>query len=502
MALEALLNGLGRPIPNVPVAIEPRAVGHSSSSLAGALTDTASKPQIVTRKSSVAAQPLGNNTAVEAGEPEPLPEVQIPQSRDQQPATAPRIQAAVNAPHLFNQLSLPSSVVPANPPYPTTAGRDTSTVPDDGSRRVYHPIDKDQLGLVQRRDVSNVVPNTVQRALHQPQASGWVRHYQPETSTPTLPKLPSVMVRSPRQADRSRLAKDILKQLGRPSGTAPAIPTRREYKKRKKAEVEMIGASAQPSTEPVVEPQLNHDEVPLLPEGSPVPDQVPTSALPANPPQENPVNEPPSLECPDQHTESAPHDTNTIEQDVDMDIQPSGDLLVPQPPIPLRLGPQQDPLSSLVVSESVQDEGTSAANNPPTSETPSSRWSGPPPGTEIIEISDDEEQYVVGEVTAAAEPMEVDREVRVGGAISKSLSRLSLEGDDAPVVVEMGKDPTKEPLELRSSQEPVVSNGKKFTEKKSQKFQPYVELPPLPDYVRQIKGKGRAPAKEDNEEGL
>jgi hypothetical protein len=150
--------------------------------------------------------------------------------------------------------------------------------------------------------------------------------------------------------------------------------------------------------------------------------------------------------------------------------------------------------------ETLKDEGKSIANNPPPSETPSSRWNGPPPGSDIIEISDDEEQAVAGGATAAVEPMGVDGEVRVGGAISTSLSQLSLDGED--VVVEMGEDRTKDLLDLRSSQEPVVSNGKEFTEKKSQKFQPYVELPPLPDYVRQIKGKERAPAKEEDKEGL
>jgi hypothetical protein len=98
--------------------------------------------------------------------------------------------------------------------------------------------------------------------------------------------------------------------------------------------------------------------------------------------------------------------------------------------------------------------------------------------------------------------MEVDGEVGMGGVVSKSLSQLSLDGGDAPVAAELGMDLTDEPLEPRSSQDPVVSKDIKFTEKKSQKVQPYVDVPPLPDYVLQSKGKERAPVEAEDEEGL
>lgn len=350
-------------------------------------------------------------------------------------------------------------------------------------------MDINQLTVVPRRNFPNVIPNLMQEEVRRPQTLGLAQNYQPGALTPTPPQ-PSVKVRLPRDADRSRLARDILKQLGKPTGSAPVVLTRREYKERKKR------TSIHPSIEPAAEPQpaLIRDDAPSLPDL--ILGQVLSSTLPANPPQGNPTNELPSPAYLNQHKESAPPCEHAIEQDVDMDIQPSGDPLVPQPSGAHSPAPSQYLSSSLVDPALAQGKEKSARNFPPLGPQSSTR-TGPPPDTEVIEISDDEDQHVVGAVTTTVEPMEVDGGVGKGGVISKSLSRLSLDGDDTKVALEMGK----EPLDRRSSQELVVFKGITFTEKKSQKIRPYVEVPPLPDYARQIKGKERAPVVVEEEGG-
>jgi hypothetical protein len=95
--------------------------------------------------------------------------------------------------------------------------------------------------------------------------------------------------------------------------------------------------------------------------------------------------------------------------------------------------------------------------------------------------------------------MEVDEEIGTGGAISQNLCELSLDGNDTPVVVETEKSPTKAPLGRQSSQELIGSEDIQFTRKK---LQVCVEVPPMPDYARQNRGKERAPIQEEDEEGL
>jgi hypothetical protein len=434
---------------------------------------------------------------MKTGVSDPSPEEQTPQPYDQELATAPLTQATGYTDHVSLQSLSSSSIIPADPPYPTTANHNTSTAPDHAPSQGYQPIGRDQLALVPRRNFPNVIPTIVQEEVPQPHASGWTP-LQPEASTSTLPKPPPVKVRLPRDAPRSRLGKDILKQLGKPSGSVPPVPTKYEYKQRKKAAAQMESTPGGPSTEPVAEPQpvLDRDDGPSLPEVAPVPDQVPQSASPANPPPETPADQPPSLEYPSQVPESAPPDANIIEQDVEMDVQPSDEPLVPQPSVPPRQDPPQDPAPTLVVSEPTQDKGgRSADDNPPPSE-PSPKRTAPPPDVEIIEISDDEDQPAAGAITATIEPMEVDEEYGTGGTISQNLSELPLDGEDTLVVTEM------EPPSRRSSQEPVVSGGTQFVKKKSQKNQPYVLLPPLPDFSRRKEGKERAPIEEEDEEGL
>ena len=408
-----------------------------------------------------------------AGASDSLPEVEIPRSRDLEPTTIPQTQATGDAHHILTQPSLSSGIPPTTSPHPNVTLYDTSAVPGDASRRGYQPIPRDNL--------SNVVPNKIQGGERRPQFPGFA----------------PVKVRPPREADRSRLAKDLLKQLGKPNGSVPAVPTRREYKQRKKAKAETKGTSTHISTEPMPmgQPQLvlNGDGAPLL--SDPVPSQVEPSTLPTNPLQENTPSESLSLGYPGQHRESAPPAADDIEQDVDMDIQSSSDPPVSQPSGSSRPAPPQDLTPSMVGRKPAQDEGERFAI---TSEPQSPRWIGPPPHAEVIEISDDEGQPVVGAVVATVEPMDVDGEVGTGGAISNILSL----GDDTPAAVEMGEGLTEEPLDRRSSQEPVVSKDIQFTRKKSQKVQPYVEVPPLPDYVRQIKGKERAPVEVEDEEGL
>jgi hypothetical protein len=465
---------------------------HSSNSLAGALVDATPNvaPSIVTHKPSVVAESLGNGTVVETKASESLPEAQIPQSRNQGPTAIPRTQVTRDSLPI-QPPSLPRAI-PMNPPHATTVIYNTSAVPGDVSRPGDQPMNHNQLSLVPRRNFSNAISNLMQEGERQPQTLGFVQHYQPEASTSAPPRQSLVKGRLPREADRSRLAKDILKQLGKPNGSVPTIPTRREYKKRKKAEAETVGLPVHPSTEPMAEPSLP----------GPVLGQVTPNTSSANQLQENAPNESLSLGYSDQHKESTP-DANGIEQDVDMNIHPSGDPLVSHPLGSPEPTPPQDPTPTLRDPEPAQGkEWGSTAENPPPEVQPS-RWIGPPPDAEVIEISDDEGQPVVGTVAATDEPMEVDGEVRMGGAISESLPQSSLVGDDSPVAVEMKEGHTEEQtVDRRSSREPVVSKDIQLTEKKSQKIRPYVEVPPLPDYARQNKGKERAPVEAEDEEGL
>ena len=495
-------------------------MNYPSSSLAGALVDATSNvtPSIMPSQSSVVAQPLVDDAVVEIDPPNPPQETQVPQSHIQQPATTSRVQETGGVSHISVQPSSSPSIISTSDAYPASADHNTFAVLGNASRRGYHPIEYGKLAIAPRYNPPNAVPGPVDGGVRQTQPPGWASYGQSipsvftlPTPTPTLPtststlltstpilrKVPPPKVRLPRQADRFRLAKDILKQLGKPTGAVPAVPTRREYKEQKKATAQKHNTSAQPPTEPVVKPQLvlNHGDAPLLPEAVPTPDQVILPA-PSNPPQEDPVDEPPSLGYPDQRIESVPRETSVV--DVDMDIQPSA----PQLPGSPGEGPPQGSAPSPVARGSAQDEGEPTTNNPPPSEPLSSGWNGPPLDAEIIEISDDEEQPVVGTVTDPVVPMEVDKEVRAGGAISKSLSGLSLDDDGAVAVVEVEQDRTKDLPDHRSSQEPVVSEGKQITGKKWQKFQPYVELPPLPDYMRRNKGKGRAAVEEESEEGV
>ena len=479
-------------------------MSHSSNSLAGALVDTPSNgtPLVVTHQSPVVAQPLGNGATVEIGVSDSLPEVETLHSRDHELSTISRTQATGNVLHISTQPSSPSSVILTNAPYPTTAVYNTSTVLPNAVHQGFQPMDYSQLALVPRSDFSNAAPILVQEE-RQPTASGFEQYRQPEASTLTPLQQPPVKVRLPKAADRSRLAKDILKQLGKPTGSVPVIPTRREYKKRKEAQANTEGTTVHPSTEPVVEPQLvlNRDNVPLPLD--PVPARVAPGPLSTNPFQENLANQSPPIGYPDQHDESAPPDTDAIGQDVDMDIQPPGDPSVPQPsgssgPV----HPQYSTYPSMDLKSAQNKEGGSAAENPPPSEPLSSRCIGPPPDAEVIEISDDEGQPTVSAVMTTADPMEVDGEIGMGRTISKSLSQMSLDGDGTTVAVEMEKDHTEEPLDPRSSQEPVIFKDTHFAEKKSQKVQPYVEVPPLPDYVRKSKDKERTPVEAADEEGL
>lgn len=454
-------------------------MGHSSNSLAGALVDSTSiaAPSVLIHQSSVISQQPENDEAVETVASGSFAEAHISQSCDPESTTVPRTH------------------------YPTIAIDSTSAVPNDASRSRYQPMSYDQLALVPRHDLPNVTPDQMQ-GKRPSQISGLTQHYhyRPEASGPTLPKRPPVKVRFPSEPDRTRLAKDILKQLGKPIGLVPALPTRRERKERKKLEADTEGTPIHPSTEPAAEVQLvlNLNDAPLPPD--PVPDQVVVQST--SPPQEIPVNKPPSLGSPDQHRELAPPNADAIERDVDMDIEPSINPSVPQPSGSPRPIPPQDYTSSLVDPKSVRGEGRSSAAESPPSEPRSSGWIGPPPDAEVIEISDDEGQPVVGAMIVTVEPMEVDGKVAMGRTISKSLSQLSLNGDDTPVSAEMEKNLTEKPLGRRSSQEPVASKDIQFTEKKLQKVQPYVEVPPLPDYARRREGKERAPVGAEDEEGL
>ena len=366
-------------------------------------------------------------------------------------------------------------------------------------------MEYNQLALVPRRNFSNVISTQIQEQIRQPQLPGWTPLFQPEASTSTLPKPPPIKTRRPREADRSRLAKDILKQLGKPSGFAPTVPTKYEYEERRKAEAGMEAASAQPPAQPVVaEPQLlsNHDEASSPPEIAPVPDQVARSDLHVDHHPATPVGEPPLLEYPDTGPNTTPDGAGATEQDVHMDAQPPEDSLAPQSPASSGPNPPKDSASLPVAPELAPEvEETSTPEHPLPSAPSLSKWSGPPPDAEIIEISDDEE-VAVDTVTTTVEPMEVDEETGTGGPISQSLSELSLDREGAPVVVETEKDPPGEPLSRRSSQELTGSGGVQLKGRKFPRNQVSVELPPLPDYVRKNKGKERAPIQEEDEEGL
>ena len=497
-----LLAQLKRPIPDVPVSAELPTAGHSSNSLAAALGDPPSNimPSTAMEQTDVVAQPSEDDAVMQSGTSDVLPEAHLPQSRDPAPTPDSQTQTVGNTPSVSVQPSSSSDITLVNPPYPTTANQHITTVPDDAVHQGYKPAGYNQLALIPRSKFSHSIPNVIQGKVHQPQLPGW---YQPEASTSTLPRQPPVKVRLPREADRSRLAKDILKQLGKPSGFVPAVLTRHEYEERKKTGAQMEATSALPPTEPVVaEPQLssNHDDPSLPPEIDIVPDQVPPLGLPVNPPPVTQANESPLLEYPDPETGSTTQDAEVTGEDVSMDIQPPEGLLAPQPPTSPRSDPPQEPVPSPVIPESALDEEGSAANRPAVSELPSVKRSGPPPGAEVIEISDDEEPTTVDAVTNAIEPMEVDVEVGTGGAISQSLSGLSLDGDDTLITVETEKDRTKEPLNRRPSQETIDSEDIRPTERKlKRKF--CVEVPPLPEYARRKKGKERASIQED-EEGL
>lgn len=497
-----ILTKLKRPIPDVPVSAEPPTVDHSSSSLAAASGDSPSNvtPSTVMQQSHVVAQPLEDNPDMRSEMSDVLPEARLP---DPASTTDSWAQVAESTPDVSRRLPSSSSMTLTNL-RPTTTNQYTTTIPNGTAHQDYQPMDLNQLALVPRRNFSTAIPNLTQGKLRQPQPSGWAPDHQSEASTSTLPGQPPVKIRLPREADRSRLAKDILKQLGKPSGSVPAVPTRHEYEERKKTGAYMEATSAQPLTEPVVaesQPSLNHDDPPLPSEIVHVPDQVPLSG-PSAPPATSAV-EPPLLEYPDPDTGSATHDADATEEDVNMDIQPREDPLVPQPQSSPRSDLPHESVPSPVVPESVVDRGERpVVNQPPLSELPLSKRSGPPPDAEIIEISDDEEQAAVYVVTNTVEPMEVDEEVRTGGAISQSLSELSLDGDDTLVAAETEKDRAKKPLGSRSSQEPIDLEDMQLTERKLQKNKPFVEVPPLPDYARQKKGKERAPVQEEDEEGL
>lgn len=501
-----LLAQLKRPIPDVPVSAEPPTAGYSSNSLGAALGDPPSNvtPPTMMQQTHVVAQPPEDNSVMQSAASDVLPEAHIPQSRDPVPTPDSRTQAIGNMLDVSTQLSSSSGITLTNPPYPTTANQYTTTVPNDVARQHYKPMEYNQLALVPRRNFSNAVPDAMQWKVRQPQLPRWTPHYQPEGSTSTLPRQPPVKVRPPRGADRSRLAKDILKQLGKPSGSVPAVLMRHEYEEQKKTGAHTEVTSAQPPTEPAVaeSQQLsNHDDLALPPEIVPVPDQVPSLGLSVNSPPATSTDEPPLLEYPDPDTGTTAQDVDATGEDVDMDTQPPEDPLVPQPPTSPRPDPSQELVPSPVILESaLNKDERPAVNQPPVSEFPSLKRSGPPADAEVIEISDDEEPAAVDAVINTIESMEVDEEVGTGGAISQSLSELSLDRNGTLVAVETEKDRTKEPLGRRPSQEAIVHM--QSTKRKLQKNRLCVEVPPLPDYVRQNKGKNRAPIQEEEEEGL
>jgi len=495
LVFERLLIHLKHPIPNVPVSTEPSTVHHSSSSLAGALVDSSSNatPLAVTQQSDVVAQLPGDNAVVSREAPSVLPDV-----RSHDPVSTPgaRTQAIGNT---APQPSGSSSTTLMNPP-PTSASQYTITVPNDAPRRGYQPMDHSQVALVPRRNFTDVIPTTIQGQISQPQLSKWVPYHVPEASTSTLPRQPPVKVQPSRKPDRYRLAKDILKQLGKPSGSVPAVLTRREYEERKNTEIRMKATSTQPPAEPVVpgpQPLLNHDDLPPPSEIVPVSDQAPPLGLSSNPPPSSPADEPPLLEYPDLDTGSTTHDAGATGEDVNTDIPPPEDPLVPQPPA----SPKSNLLllSPAVPEPALDKEERPAVDQLPLPNPQSSERSGPPPGAEIIEISDDEEQTALDVGTTVVEPMEIDEEVGAGGAIPRSLSELSQGRDNTVVAVETEKDFTKEPLGRQPSPGPI---DVRVPERKLRKYRPLVEVPPLPDWARQNRGGEKAAIQEEDEEGL
>lgn len=497
----SLLAQLKREIPDVPVSAEPLTAGHSSSSLVVALGDPPSNvtPSAVVRQAHVVARPPEGSAVAQNEVSDVPPEVHITRSRDPAPTPDSRTLAIENAPSVFAQPLSSSGITFMNPPYPATVNQHTTAVPNDAARRHYKPMEYNQLAPVPGRNFSNAIPSAIQGRVLQPQPPG-----RQKASTSTLRRQSSVKVRLPKEADRSRLAKDILKQLGKPSGSVPAVPTRREYKERKKTGAHMEATSIQPLTKPVVaepQPLSNHDGPPLSPEIVPVPDQVPPPNLPVNSPPATLTGEPPSLKYPDLDAGSTTRDADATGEDINMDIQPPDDPLLPQSQVFPRSDPPQEPVPSPVNPKSDLDkEKRSATNQPPIPEFPSLKRNGPPPGAEVIEISDDEEQAVDAAINTV-EPMEVDEEVGTGGAISQSLSGLSLDGDDTLVAVETEKDRTEELLGRRS-QEAIAPEDLRSAGRKLKKNRPCVEVPPLPDYARQKKGKERAQIQEVEEEGL
>ena len=449
-------------------------------------------PSTVMQQSDVAAQSLEKDVVVLNDASDIIPEVQAPQSHDPAPTSTG---AAGNGPNLSVQQSS-SSAIPVDHPSTTTASHHTTTVPGDPTHKEYQPMGYNQLALVPRQYHYNVIPNASQGQVPY-QHPGWIPYHPPEASTSALPKRPPTRARLPRQADRSRLAKDILKQLGKPSGSVPAVPTRRGYQDQG-LKTGTGATSVKPRAEFVVpEPRsLNYDGSPLPPGIVPVPDQVVLSSSSATRPPETPISEPPSLEYPDPDPDPAPHYTDATEQDVRMDIQPLEGSSGLQPPASPGSNPPEDPTSSPAIpgSAPATEERTTAENPLPSTSPPQDRR-GPPPDAEIIEISDDEEEAAVHAVTTVAEPMEVDEEVRTGGEDSQRLSGLSPAGDDTLLLAEIREGRTMESLSRRPTQELIG--------RKPQKNLVSVELPPLPAYARRNRGKERAPVEEEeDEEGL
>lgn len=501
-----MLVRLKRPIPNVPVPGEPPTVSYSSSSLATALGDTPSEVTTSTTMQQLHAttQPSEDDIVVLDEAPDVLPETHVLQPCDPAPTPNPRTQVTGNASGASTNPSAPPSITLANPPHPTTANRDTS-IPNDATHRSYRPIDYNQVALVPKRNFPNAIPNTMRVEVSKPQLSTWTSRPLPEALTPALPRQPPAKIRLPRQADRSRLAKDILKQLGKPSGSVPVVPTRREYEVQRKTRPNVDAALTQPPTEPVVaepQPMMTHDDPPLPQEIVPVSDQVPSPGFSANPPPETRANEPPLLEYPDPVAGPTPHVADATDEDFNKDGHTPNGPLVTQPPISSRSALPQEPVPSLVAPEPATDkEEPPATDQLLVSKLQSSKQNGPPPDANIIEISDDEELTTIDDPTSAVEPMEVDEEVVAGGAVSRSLSGLSLDGEDTLVAGKSEKDRNKEPLSGRSSQEPNDREGTRSTERKSQRFQPFLVIPPLPDYARQDKGKESVSIGEAEEEG-
>jgi len=230
------------------------------------------------------------------------------------------------------------------------------------------------------------------------------------------------------------------------------------------------------------QPLLNYDDLPSPSEIVPLPDRVPPLGLSSNPSPSSPADELSLLEYRDLDTGSTTHDTGATGEDVNMDIPPPEDPLVPQPPVSPKSNP---PLLSPAVPEQARMAQLSKGN-------------GPPPGAEIIEISDNEEQAAVDVGTTAVEPMEVDEEVGTGGAIPRSLSELFLDGDSTLVVAEMEKDFTKEPLGRQPSPGPIDIQ----VPKRKLRYRPWVDVPPLPDWARQNRREETVPVQEEDEEGL